>query len=82
MSKTRDRLTPRFAAIAILIDKVQVLAKQNSVFESQLSMLAERNNLLKNGLFLENVKKGLVYLGHEGWLSDKEYQLLVASLAA
>ncbi len=82
MSKTRDRLTPRFAAIATLIDKVQGLAKQNSVFESQLDMLAERNNLLKNGLFLENVKKGLVYLGHEGWLSDKEYQLLVASLAA
>jgi hypothetical protein len=82
MSKTRDRLTPRFSSIATLIGKVQVLTKQNSVFESQLGMLGERSNLLKNSLFLENVKKGLVYLKHEGWLSDKEYEVLSGQLAA
>ena len=76
MSKTRDLLVPRFKAIAALIDGVQVHAKQNRMFESQLNGLAQKNNLLNNGLFLENVEKGLVYLKREGWLSDKEQQVL------
>ena len=38
MSKITRPLTPRFSSIATLIDKVQVLTKQNSVFESQLGI--------------------------------------------
>jgi hypothetical protein len=71
---------PRFKAITALIDKVQVLTKQNAMFESQLNGLAQRNNLLNNGLFRENVERGLVYLKHEGWLSDKEQQVLSSRL--
>ena len=62
MSKIKDLLAPRFKAIAALIEKVQVLTKQNTVFENQLYDLSQKNNLLNNSLFLENVKKGLVYL--------------------
>lgn len=76
MSKIKDLLNPRFKAITAIIGKVQVLTKQNSVFESQLNSLAQRNNLLNNSLFMENVAKGLVYLKHEGWLSVKEHQTL------
>ena len=81
MSKIKDLLNPRFKAITSIISKVQVLTKQNSVFESQLNSLAQRNNLLNNGLFMENVAKGLVYLKHEGWLSVKEQQTLSSRLA-
>lgn len=80
MSKIKDLLVPRFKAITALIDKVQVLTKQNTMFESQLNGLAQRNNLLNNGLFRENVERGLVYLKHEGWLSDKEQQVLSSRL--
>ncbi|HLN88955.1 MAG TPA: hypothetical protein VK253_02710 [Candidatus Binatia bacterium] len=82
MSKTRDLLVPRFKSITTLIEEVQMLAKQNGVFESQLNGLAQKNNLLNNSLFKENVEKGLVYLKHEGWLSDKEQQTLSNRLSA
>jgi hypothetical protein len=52
------------------------MAKQNAIFESQLNSLAQKNNLLNNSLFFESVEKGLVYLKSEGWLSDKEHQIL------
>ncbi len=76
MSKIKDLLSPRFKAVAALIGRVQVLTKQNTVFEGQLYVLSQRNNLLTDSLFLENVKKGLVYLEHEGWLSERERQVL------
>jgi hypothetical protein len=82
MSKIKDLLSPRFKAVTALIDKVEVLTKQNRAFESQLNGLVQRNNLLNNGLFMENVAKGLVYLKREGWLSDKEQQVLSSRLKA
>jgi hypothetical protein len=76
MSKIRGRLTPRFKTMTALMYKVQELTRQNSMFETQLNGLAQKNNLLNNSLFIENVEKGLVYLRSEGWLSDKEHQVL------
>jgi len=76
MSKIKDMLAPRFKAIASLIEGIQMLTKQNTVFEDQLYVLSKRNNLLTNSLFLENVKKGLVTLTHESWLSEREHQVL------
>ncbi len=82
MSKIKDLFVPRFRAIATLIEKVEVYTRQNSVFESQLWSLGERNNLLKNASFIETAHKGLVYLKHAGWLSDKEQQLFSSRLTA
>jgi hypothetical protein len=76
MSKIKDMLAPRFKAIASLIEGIQMLTKQNTVFEDQLYVLSKRNNLLTNSLFIENVKKGLVNLTHESWLSEREHQVL------
>jgi hypothetical protein len=78
ISKSKNLLVPRFKAIGALIGKVQALTKQNMVFESQLASLAQRNNLLSNVGFRENVEKGLGYLKREGWLSDKQ-QLTLSS---
>jgi hypothetical protein len=76
MSKIKDLLIPRFKAITALIDKVQVLTKQNTILENRLRDLCEKNNLVKTILFRENIEKGFVFLKHEGWLSDKEHQVL------
>jgi hypothetical protein len=82
MSKIKDVFTPRFNTIAELIEKTHELTKQNTVFESQLYGLMQKNNLLNNGAFMENVAKGLVYLKHEGWLSEKEHQVLTNRMTA
>jgi hypothetical protein len=76
MSRIKDRLTPRFKSSTTLINNVKTLAKQNAVFENQLNDLSQKNNLLRNGLFMEKVASGLSYLKNEGWLSDKEQQAL------
>ena len=81
ISKVKELLTPRFKSITALIDKCQTLAKQNTDIDNQIRELGEKNNLLTSDLFRESIAKGLVYLKHEGWLSEKEYQALNNSLA-
>ena len=73
-------MVPRFRAITGLIDSCQVLVRQNTAFETEVDMLGEKNNLLAKASVLDSIGKGLVYLQHEGWLSDKEYQALSGSL--
>jgi hypothetical protein len=80
MSKIKDRLNPRFNSTTNLINNVKALTKQNTVFENQLNDLSQKNNLLSNGLFMEKVASGLDYLKNEGWLSDKEQQVLSGRL--
>ncbi len=74
MSKIKEVFTPRFKAITGLIERCQVLAKQDTSFESEIGELGEKNNLLNIDLARASIAKGLVYLNHEGRLSDKEYQ--------
>jgi len=81
LSKVKELLTSRFKSITALIDKCQALAKQNTDLDNQIRELGEKNNLLRSDLSRENIAKGLVYLNHEGWLSEKEYQALNNSLA-
>ncbi len=81
-SKLKDLFTPRFKAISDLVGSVQGLTKQNSLFENQLYDLGQKNNFLKNSTYSESIQKGLVYLNHQGWLSDKEQQVLSNRLLA
>jgi len=81
ISKINEIFTPRFNAITPLIEKVQVLTKQDSMLNQQITDLGERNNLLKNELARVNIAKGLVYLKDAGWLSQREYLSLTDSLA-
>jgi hypothetical protein len=80
MSKIRELFIPRFKSITTLIDQLQVLTKQDSLLDSQIRDLGEKNNLLNTDSARDNIAKGLVYLKHEGWLSDKEYQVLSSNL--
>jgi hypothetical protein len=80
-SKIKQLFTPRFKSISLLIDRVQALAKQDSLVGSQIRGLGEKNNLLNTRLTRGNIAEGLGYLRTEGWLSDKEYQVVKNSLA-
>ena len=80
-SKIKDLFVPRFKEIAALIDKVQVLTKQDSLLDDEIRDLGEKNNLLKTELGRDKIDKGLVYLKHEGWLSDREYQVISRGLS-
>jgi hypothetical protein len=80
MLKIKDRLTPRFKSTTNLINNIKTLTKQNTVFENQLNDLSQKNNLLRNGLFIEKVANGLGYLKNQGWISDKEQQTLSGRL--
>jgi hypothetical protein len=79
-SKIKELFIPRFKEITALIDKVQVLTKQDSLLDNKIRDLGEKNNLLKIESVRDNITKGLVYLKHEGWLSDREYQVLSRGL--
>jgi hypothetical protein len=80
-SKIKELFIPRFKEITTLIDNVQALAKQESWLDREIRDLGEKNNLLSIGLIRESIAKGLVFLNHEGWLSDREYQVVSSSLA-
>ena len=82
ISKIKQLFIPRFQAITGLIDKIHVLAKQNPLLDDQIRDLGEKNNLLNTDLIRDNIAKGLVYLKDEGWLSDREYQVLSSSLTS
>ncbi len=74
ISKIKNLLNPRFKSIALFMRKIQELIQQDAQLENQLYVLGEENNLLKNSVFQENVREGLIYLKQEGWLSSKEHQ--------
>ncbi len=80
-SKIKELFIPRFKEITALIDKVQVLTKQDSLLDDEIRDLGEKNNLLNRESVRDNIAKGLVYLEHEGWLSERVYQALSSSLA-
>ena len=80
-SKIKQVLTPRFKSISVLINRLQELAKQESFLESQIMDLGEKNNSLIRQLSRGNIAEGLLRLRSEGWLSDKEYQIVSDSLA-
>ena len=77
MSKIKQIFTPRFKAITALTDQLQTLAQQSD----QIRVLGEKNNLLTADWARGDIAKGLVHLKAEGWVSDREYQVLSASLA-
>ena len=82
MSKIKERFNPRFQTITALIDKIQILIKQDTFLEKQIIDLGERNNLLNTDIARSNIGKGLINLRAMGWLSDKEYQALRKSLTS
>ncbi len=80
MPKIKDLFAPRFQAITSLVSSIQGLAKQSTILEGQIDELGKRNDLLSMRSSRENIKKGLVFLRYEGWISEKEQQSLSRKL--
>lgn len=76
-SKIKQLLVPRFDIISSLVDTLQVLVQQNTVFETEISEIGEKANILGVTSMPERIRKGLEHLKGEGWISEKEYQILV-----
>jgi hypothetical protein len=76
MSKIKRLLTPRFQAISGLTEQLQALGRQTD----QIRIAGEKNNLLAASPTRQNIVTGLLSLRAHGWVSDKEYQILVSSL--
>jgi hypothetical protein len=76
MSKIKRLLTPRFKTVASLLDAINVLALQNGIFETELNELGAKNNMLADAEVRKEIKVGLSCLQSEGWLSDKEFDMI------
>ena len=75
--KIKELLTPRFKEVTALISQLQTFAEKSS----QIRALGEKANLLNSNLAREEISRGLAYLETTGWLSSREHQLLIESLA-
>jgi hypothetical protein len=76
MSKIKRLLTPRFKTFAWLLDSINALALQNGIFETELNELGAKNNMLVDSEVRKEIKAGLSCLKSEGWLSDKEFDII------
>lgn len=74
--KIKQLLVTRFETLIALMDTAKVLAQQNVVFETEMRQIGEKTNILDQDSMLEKIKKGLEYIKEEGWISEKEYQVL------
>jgi len=81
MARIKQLLVPRFKTIAALTDAMQQLIQQNAMFETEIKEVGEKTNRLHVSSVREEIKKGLVYLKNEGWLSDKDYEAINQKIA-
>jgi hypothetical protein len=76
-AKIKQLLVPRFDAISSFMDTLQVLVQQNTVLETEMREMGEKANILSIASMPERIRKGLEHLKEEGWISEKEHQILV-----
>jgi hypothetical protein len=79
-AKIKQLLVPRIELITPLMDTLQVMAHQNTVFETEMREMGEKTNILKESSTRESIQKGLEYIRKEGWISEKEQQELSQKL--
>jgi myosin heavy subunit len=77
MAKIKNLLDERFKAVSTLGEKLQIETSTNPELETQMEELSQKNNILNMKTPLTN---GLLLLKEEGWLSEADYQMLLATL--
>lgn len=78
--KMRSFLQSRSPAIATLIDRLVDLIQENPVFEKEITDAGTKANILRTKEMQAAIKKGLVELNEDGWLSESETQTLISEL--
>jgi hypothetical protein len=81
MARIKSLLEPRFKAFTSLVDSIQVLMVRRAIFETELRELGTKNNMLGTEAILIGTRKGLELLKSEGWLSEKEFDVIKQRLA-
>jgi len=72
-TKIKGLLAPRFKTLDSLTETMQALTQQSAMFETQVTEIGAKTNILATDSTREEISKGLAYLRNEGWFSDKEY---------
>ena len=75
-SKIKQVFSTRFQAITSLMDEMNILIQQNPMFQTELKEIGADFNLLGYKLIQDQIVNGLENLKNEGWLSEKEYEIL------
>lgn len=78
--KMKSFLQPRSEAIATLLDNLVYLAKENPVFETEITEAGNKADILGEADSQAYIQKGIMELKNEGWISDSEVQELTQSL--
>ena len=79
VAKIKSCFSPRLKEMALLAETVEKQSVEDSIFETELKLLGEGNNVLKVGFLGEGIERGLLALKDKGWLSDKEFGAVMAS---
>jgi hypothetical protein len=75
-AKIKGLLVPRFKALTLLKDTIQVVTQESAMFETEVTELGEKGSILATGSMRDEITKGLAYLRNEGWFSDNEYNAI------
>jgi hypothetical protein len=76
-SKIKQVLSNRFHAMVSLVDELYTLIQQNHMFQMEIKEIGEKFNILDVSSFKTHISRGAAHLKNEGWLSEKEYELLI-----
>lgn len=80
ISKVRSLFQPRSRAVSNVLAQVVTLIEQNPVFEKEVHDMGSGANILRSTEAREGIKRGLVDLRNENWLSPNETQDLCSIL--
>jgi hypothetical protein len=76
-SKIKQIFSNRFHTMTSLVDELYTLIQQNHMFQAEIKEIGEKFNLLNSSSINIQISKGLAHLKNEGWLSEKEYEILI-----
>jgi hypothetical protein len=80
LSKVRSLFQPRSRAVSNILAQTVTLIEQNPVFEKEVHDIGQAVNILQSTKAREGIKRGLVDLRNENWLSPNETQELCSML--
>ncbi|MFB0543322.1 MAG: hypothetical protein ACETVR_00940, partial [Candidatus Bathyarchaeia archaeon] len=76
-SRMEKLLAPRYSSLnKILLKGLREALQVNQTFRNIVKRAGEEADLLRRPRVVEGIKKGLVVLRREGWITDKEYLVL------
>ena len=81
-ARIRSFLTPRFKELTSLAENIHTQSQENSIFAAEIKQLGAINNILLMAWTRDEIAKGLMDLKNQGWLNEKEYDVVVTGVKA